>query len=106
MIPQVAKTQPSSEPLYVPNAVLAINDKGKGFFMRWLESEEWMETQLEEYDFTEELDFTDYRAGLYYADMEGVYCAGSSCSGMNECAGDCFEAEWVNIRPKEGLWDE
>ena len=53
--------------------------------------------QLREFDFTEELDFTDHKVGLYYADMVGSFCSGERCSGMNECAGDCFEATWGRL---------
>jgi len=80
------------------NAILAISDAGEGFLVRWTNNEDWMEEQHRECDILPEMEIHE-KAGLYYAIMVGSYCGGGGCSGMGECPGDCFEAEWRIISP-------
>lgn len=90
----------TSKSQYSYNAIIAINNYNQGFFIKWINPEEWMVTEYEEFDILKEYDYAfneKYKnkkiiAGLYYANMHGKYCKGSYC---NCGAKDCFYSYWT-----------
>lgn len=83
-------------------AIVAINDSGKGFVMTLVGLlpdglSDALGIDLPDWDFNED-------PGLYYLEVIGAYCGGSSCSGRGECPGDCFEVE-LNVLGKATIED-